>query len=133
MVISVSRRKASLCVALLTQRGDYSSFTPTADAKMHRGIISRVSSYSSNTYVGIAQTGQVVDRNANCFTGWRPRNLHASCCMLTVNNCSIHKTIIVVNSSTPGGIFVVGYEVFFIFLFVPFLFPGLFISYIRFI
>ncbi len=103
VVIFVSRRKASHCVLFVdTQLGDYSSFTPTADAKTHWGIISRASSYSSNRYVSIAQTGQVVDRNANCLTGWRPHNLHASCCMLTVNNCSMHKTIIMAYSSTPG-------------------------------
>lgn len=68
-------------MSVLTQHGDCSNFTLSANAKIHWEIISRASSYSSNRYVGIAQTGQVVDRNANCFTGWRPCNLHASCCI----------------------------------------------------
>lgn len=64
----------------------------------------------------------MVHRNANCFTGWQPHNLHASCCVLTVKNCSVHETIIVACS---GGIFpVVGHQQLFIFLFVPFSFFG---------
>lgn len=120
-------------LSVLTEEGNYSSFTLAADARMHWGKISRVSSYFSNRYVSTAQTGQVVDRNSNCFTGWWPCNLHTSCCMLTVNNCFIHKTIIVAYNSTPGGISVVGLEEFFIFLAAPFLFLGLFISYAHFI
>lgn len=114
---------------MLTQYGDYIRFSPTA--KTHRQLIFKLSSYSSNRYVSIAQTGQVVDRNANCFTGTWPCNLHASCCMLTVNNCSIYRNIIVAYSNTAGGILAIGS--FSIFLFVQFLFLGLFISYDHFI
>lgn len=92
-------------LSVLTEEGNYSSFTLAADARMHWGEISRVSSYFSNRYVSTAQTGQVVDRNSNCFNGWWPCNLHTSCCTLTENNCSIHKAIIVAYNSTPGGIF----------------------------
>lgn len=102
--------------AVLIQHGDYSSFTLAAGATMHREIISNTSSYSSNRYVSITQTGQVVDRNANCFTGWWPCNLHASCCMLTVNNYLIQKHVIVAYRSTPTGIFVAVSFSFFIFL-----------------
>lgn len=108
------RKKGRSLRSVLTQHGDYGSFTPTA--KMHWGLISRVNSDSSNEYVSIAQTGQVVDRNANCFTGWWPCNLHASCCVLTVNNCSIYRTLIVVYSNTLGGFVVVDYREFIIFL-----------------
>lgn len=70
-------------LSALTKRGDDASFSPSADAKFHRGIISGTSSYSSNKYVSVVQIVQAVDRNANCFTGRRPCNLHSSCCILT--------------------------------------------------
>lgn len=100
---------------------------------MHWGIISRTSSYSSNRNVSIAQTGQVVDRNADCLIGWWPRNLHASCCMLTVSNYFIQKKHNCGVQQHSRRSFVVSHEEFFIFVFVHFLFPSLFISYIHFI
>lgn len=70
-------------LSALTKLGDYASFSLSADAKFHRGLISGTSSYSSNKYVSVVQIVQVVDRNTNCFTGWQPCNLHSSCCILT--------------------------------------------------
>lgn len=122
------KKGQSLC-SVLTQYGDYGSFTPTA--KTHWRLISWVGLYSSDRYVNIAQTGQVADRNANCSTGWRPCNLNTSCCVLTVNNCFIYRNIIVANSNTAGGILAIGTFSFF-FLF-PFLFLGVFISFNHFI
>lgn len=74
----IGRRKATHCIGSVNTACDYSSFTMTADAKIHRRIICRASWYSSNNNnVSLAQTGQVVGGNANCFTGWQPCNLQA--------------------------------------------------------
>lgn len=55
----------------------------STEAKFHRGIISGTSSYSSNKYVSVVQTVQVVEPNADCVSGWQPCNLRSSCCILT--------------------------------------------------
>lgn len=66
---------------------------------------------------------------ANCFTGSQPHNLHASCCMLTMSNCSVNKSITVAYTSTPT-------EFFFCFLWLAIIFFlilfGSFVSHFHF-
>lgn len=89
-------------LSALTKRGDYASFSPAAEAKFHRGIISGTSSCPSNKYVSVVYrwwTGmQTVPLDGSHLT-------HIQSVVYWLSNSPIQRIIMELYSSTLKGCF----------------------------